>query len=54
MKVGQLYTIENTAVATNNEPIKYVYFFPVQQSTIIAKPIPDPNNANHGNGLLLK
>lgn len=52
--VCQLYTNENKNVQTNKEAIKYICFVPVQHRTIIARPIPAPNNANHGNALLLK
>lgn len=48
MILCQLYTKENRTVHTNKEAIKYVCFFPVQHSTIIANPTPAPNNENQG------
>lgn len=48
----QLYTTEYIAVKINNDEMKNRYFFPVQQKTIIAKPIPAPAKANQGKVLL--
>lgn len=46
--------IENTAVNASKEARKYEYFLPVQQSTIMNKPIPAPNKENQGNSLSKK